>query len=211
MKKHYLYSCLIMLLVTLLYDLCAKNTLGQAQELHKNIGKTLVQMRRENPVLEKPIYSLLDQVGQLNKLVLVSTDKRKKLKTTLLEEKQLRLSLNNEIEKSKSEINTLRQGLRQEAAKFLENKKSLEALTREKLDLQKKVTEVIAQKEKEKELLPQMKKADGTVVKPEDLLREIVNQPQPQSQTQPQVQSQIQQQNSTQSVAMHKKDVDKKA
>ncbi|HBS47579.1 TPA: hypothetical protein DEO28_04415 [Candidatus Dependentiae bacterium] len=161
MKNQFLFVLLSILFFLSVRGVCAKDTLNQAQELHKNIGKSLVQIRRDNPALQPAIYTLLDQVGQLYKLVSTTHQKKKNYKSVIKEEKQLVLSINNKMEDMKRQMTGLQFALKSESSKVAESKKYLENLTREKMEFQKKASEAM---QKEKEYQIQLKRINEEAI-----------------------------------------------
>ncbi len=140
----------------------ADNTSKQLQSLNREIGKGLVQIRRENPALQPSIYSLLDQVGKLYKFSSVTLKEQKKLKMALQEDKRIRFGLEDENERLKVEVTFLKQSLNRERD---DNKGRLESLEQEKADLLKKREEAEL---KEKEYFAKVKELEQSLNKNND-------------------------------------------
>lgn len=159
MKKIYL-ACLFLGNISFL--IYGGEVLYQAQTLHREIGKNLVQIRRENPSFQSTIYTLLDQVGQLYKITNISLQKKRKIKLATQEEKQFRIFLENDNEKLKTEIIKLKQSIKEEKHKLTESYRHITSLTKEKSELLKKKNE---QDVKEKEYLARVKKLESSINK----------------------------------------------
>ncbi len=136
-----------------------KKILQQAQTIHREIGKNLVQIRRESPTFQPKIYTLLDLSGQLYKLLNISQQKKTKIKLAMYEEKQFRLSLENDNEKLKTEMDKLKQNLKEENSKLSESHHQAELLKKERGELLKK------QDLKEKEYLTRVKELENSLSK----------------------------------------------
>jgi len=159
MNKTYLVYLFLVSILPFVGFIHGEKTLQQAQTIHREIGKNLVQIRRESPTFQPKIYTLLDLSGQLYKLLNTSQQKKEKIKLAMHEEKQFRLSLENDNEKLKTEIDKLKQSLKEENYKLSESHHHSELLKKEKSELLKK------QDLKEKEYLTRVKELENSLSK----------------------------------------------
>lgn len=114
----------------------------QLQNLHRDIGKELVEMRRSNPSLQQPIYTLLDQVGSLYRLSGKVLGKKKKLKVALNEEQDMRISFQKDNEILKAKTNNIKKSLDQESSRLTSHQQQIDDLTRERDVLLHKKVEI---------------------------------------------------------------------
>lgn len=146
--------------------LSAGKTSQQMQQLHKNIGASLIEVKKVNPALEQTIYTLLDEVGTMHKLSASIIQKRKKIKSAFEEEKNMRTKLAEENETLKAKLKTVETNLTQENSKSSYYQQQCDELAKEKTELIGRKAELEA---KERDYQNRIKSLEKTTQKTSSL------------------------------------------
>jgi len=134
----------------------------QLQSLHRDIGKELVEMRRSHPELQKPIYTLLDEVGSLYRLSNKALATKKKFKLALREEQDMRVTLQKDNDGLKSQTSGFKKTLDQENNRVSYYQQQINDLTKERDELAAKKSEF---ENKERDYLVRIKALEDAQLK----------------------------------------------
>lgn len=76
----------------------ARHALDTVQELHKNVGNSLLTIRKQYPESQTQVYSTIDQISKLCDISKKQYNKRKELKTALAQEKETSAKLKQRLD-----------------------------------------------------------------------------------------------------------------
>lgn len=87
--------CICLVMSTLVN---ARHALDTVQELHKNVGNSLLTIRKQYPESQTQVYSTIDQISKLCDISKKQYNKRKELKTALAQEKETSAKLKQRLD-----------------------------------------------------------------------------------------------------------------
>jgi len=172
---------MIVLLAMVFFTSMYGDASKEIQELHKQIGDGLIKIRKTSPDLQSDVYKILDQVGKLCRISNTEVQKHKRMEAASKEEREMRFALRVENEKLKHTLESLKEEYKNEHLRLVENKRKIDALTKEKTTLVQKNQEFQA---KEREYKTKVKVLESSLGKPEDIERLSKNSKVPQKKLQ---------------------------
>ncbi|MCK4265275.1 hypothetical protein KAW80_02865 [Candidatus Babeliales bacterium] len=143
-------SVILVFTSILVSNLCAGVSTREVKGLHRNISEGLLKIRKDNPQFQSEVYELLDKVGKLSRVSHSIIQKKKKIKRSSIEEREMRLALKMENEKLKSNLVSLKKDVKNESLRVAENQQRLDILMRERSSLLQKTQEFMAKEQEYK-------------------------------------------------------------
>lgn len=145
--------------------LMAGPTSEKVVQLHQDIGKELILMRKDNLDLGSKIYPLLDQVGSLYRISCNIIKRKKEIKLALKQEQEIFSKINDENKKLKEKVASLEYALNTKNTQFTIYQQRLSDVMDERNNLLKKTSELDA---KEKEYSSRLKELEANHEKAKD-------------------------------------------
>ncbi|MBL4588127.1 hypothetical protein JKY79_02175, partial [Candidatus Babeliales bacterium] len=82
------HKVLLLIMYAFLSCLHARNALESVQDIHKNVGSSLLSIRKDYPKSQQQVYTTIDQVSKLCDISKKQHAKRKSFKIAFNEEKK---------------------------------------------------------------------------------------------------------------------------
>lgn len=148
--------------------LISGETSQKINQLHQEIGKELILIRKDNLDLGSRIYPLLDQVSLLSNIARTSIKKKKEMKLAFNQEQVVFNKIKEENNKLKEEVMSLKSHLASKNSQCNTYQQKLCDLTEERNNLIKKASEIDS---KEKEFASRLKELEITEAKQKEEIK----------------------------------------
>ena len=123
MRRHVLIQ--LILLICYYTNLNTGKTAEILKNTYQQIGKNLIQVRKEHPQLQPQIYTILDQIGTMYRVSMRADQKKYEARRLVEEEKKINFHLKKDLDKIKNENLVLRTSLEKEHKTFEQVKNQL--------------------------------------------------------------------------------------
>ncbi len=149
-------SCGIGLSSTYLYSGVTSDTL---KTIHNDVGRDLIIIRHEFPILQGRVYTILDQIGKLYKLSMQTVQKRKQVKLLALQEEQTVRSLKEENHRLTKSLVRLEKSQKEQEFAFSTAQKRVNELEQERSAILKRTEEIEGATKEQQERLEMLEGA----------------------------------------------------